>query len=828
VAGLHHKAAFLTSTLLITFILRIPAQDTPKTVKQDSLQTASLDSPVYYQATDSIRFLVEKQHIFLYGDGQVEYEGVKLNAEQIEIDYENNLVYAHGLRDSLGNLYGTPVFKSDEEEIACEEIIYNIKTQKGKIKNIITKQGELIIKGEKIKKDSNNVMYFKNLACLPCEFDDAKTLFRATKAKVIPNDKIVTGPMYLEIAGVPTPLALPFGYFPNTKKRGKSGLIIPTYGESPTLGYFLKDGGFYWAINDKVDMQFRGDIYTFGSWAVKTITNYSARYKFSGNLNLGYSTFNIGEKELPDFSKKRDFFVRWTHVQDAKSRPGTNFSATVNAGSNSFNQYNAQSSGQYLTNTFASNISYARVYKMGALFINALHNQNTQTKIIEATLPSVTFNVNRFFPFRNETRTRQNWLDKIGMSYLVETKAFLSRADSLFFNEDSPDQIRYGIHHSLPISTNMNLFKYFTFTPAINIGAWNYMQSLDYNWNSTLNKLETDTISGFKSAFDLSVSGEINTTVYGNYFFKGKGLKQIRHQVIPTIRFTYRPDQTLNELGFYKEVQYDTIGNTRQISRFSNGIYGGPGTGRNGQLYVNLNNNIEAKVRQKTDTGFIMKKIVLLQNLSLNGAYDFIATEFNLSTLGLTGRTRIWKNIDLLFGGVFDPYALNESGTARVNSFQWDNGTRPLRFTAGNLAVNTAFSNSTFTMVKTAPQLTNTVENKSGNPTSAGLPWTINLYYNLVYRHEFVQTSYTQTLNLSGDVAVTKKWKLGFTSGYDFTNKDISYTSLNIYRDLHCWEARFDWVPFGFNKRYSVSLNLKTSMLRDIKPSRTRAWYDNL
>ncbi|MBC7862474.1 MAG: hypothetical protein IAF38_05820, partial [Bacteroidia bacterium] len=703
------------------------------------------------------------------------------------------------------------------------------KNGKGKIKNITTKQGELIIRGDKVKKDSNDVSYFKNLACIPCEFEDSKTIFRATRAKVIPDDKIVTGPMYLEISGVPTPIALPFGYFPNTKKRSKSGLIIPTYGESPNLGFYLKDGGFYWAMGPKIDMQFRGDIYTFGSWALKNFTNYNVRYKFTGGFSIGYSIFNIGEKEqISTFARSKDFFVRWTHNQDPKARPGITFNATVNAGTNSFNKLNAQNTGQYLNNTFASNISFSKSFKFGNISVNAQHSQNTQTKIVDVTLPAVTFNLNRFFPFKNETHSKQTWLDKLGVNYLLETKAMLSRVDTFFLKPDSPDKIKFGIHHSLPISTNFNLFKYFTFTPAMNLSAFNYIKTEEDRWDSALNKRVTDTLNGFKTAFDMNVSGSINTKIYGNYFFKGKHLKQIRHFLIPTVSFVYRPDMTIKELGYYKEVQIDTFGNSQKYSIFRNGIYGGPSSGRSGLLSFNLNNNLEAKIRKKSDTGFVDKKVVLLQNLSLSGGYDFMVTTFNLSNLSLSGRTKIWKNIDLLASGTFDPYSISPTDSIRQNVFQWNVNNNPARFSAGNIAINTAFSNSMFTKVKTSPELTNSVENKGKGSISPGLPWNINVYYNFVYSKPLYVETTTQTLNMSGDVAITQKWKIGFTTGYDFIKKNLSYTSLNIYRDLHCWEAHFDWVPFGFRKRYSVSINLKTSMLRDIKIPRTREWYDNL
>ncbi|MFN5459851.1 MAG: putative LPS assembly protein LptD [Bacteroidota bacterium] len=828
------KYCFITITLLITGITHCFSQDTnEKIVKKDSIQSIDLKSPVLYKAEDSIRFEAKNEIIFLYGNAEIDFEGINLKAERIEINYKNNQVFAHGVVDSTGKLRGTPVFKGEGETMECEEIVYNLKSKKGKIKNITTKQGDLLIKGEKIKKDSNDVMYFKNLSCIPCEFEDSKTMFKASRAKVIPNDKIVTGPLYLSIAGIPTPLALPFGFFPNTRKSSKSGLIIPTYGESPNLGFFLKDGGFYWAIGPKADMQIRGDIYSYGSWALKNLINYDLRYKFKGNLNFGYSVFNTGEKEIPEgnpgaITQRKDFFIRWTHAQDPKSNPNSRFNGTINAGSNSFNQFNAQNSGQYLTNTFASNVNYSKTLEVGTISINARHNQNTQTKIVEMSVPEVTFNVNRFFPFRNENRVRQNFLDRLGMNYLFETKTILTQPDSLFFRQESLDSARTGIKHTLPISTNITLFKFITFTPSMNITAWNYFNYTGYRYDSINNKLIKEKNTGFKSAFDGSFSGTLTTKVYGNYFFKGKKIKQIRHFIIPTVSFNYRPDLTGSNLGFYREVQRDTLGNTLKYSIFQDGIYGGPSSSKSALINYNLNNNLEAKIRQKTDTGFVEKKIVLVQNFTVSGGFDLMAKEFQMSQVSMNARTKIWKNIDVLVNGNFDPYYYNIVEQKRENIFEFTKSGKLARFTGGNIAINTSISNSIFNLINSSPQLTSNTEQKKTNQTNNANPWSLNIYYNLNYSKPAAIENITQTLNMSGDFYVTSKWRVGFTSGYDFIRKDLSYTSVNIYRDLHCWEARFDWVPFGFRKRYSISINLKTSMLRDIRLPRVREWYDNL
>jgi len=788
-------------------------------VKVDTLTKDVFDDEINYSARDSIRFETDSQKIYLFGAAMVEYGDVSLKADLIEIDNKNNLVTANGVIDSTGKLVGTPEFKDKDNEMRSEKIIYNTKTKKGKIYGVYTKQADMIIYGEQIKKDSNNVLYIKNAKCIPCEFEDSKFYFRAKKAKIIPDDKIVTGPLFVEISNVPTPFGLPFGYFPNVKNKSKAGILIPFYGESPGLGFFLKDGGFFIPINDRLNTQFRGDIYTQGSWGLRNQTDYYVRYKYAGNVSVGYSIFNMGEKEIPSsFSQRKDFFIRWVHTQDMKNKPNVRFSANVNAGSSKYNQLNNMNTAQYLTNTFQSNINYSRSFKYSNLSVNARHNQNTLTKDVEVTFPELTFNVNRFFPFKNETRSKQNWIDKIGVSYLFESKAFLREKDSLFFKEQSVNKIQYGARHTLPISTNINLLKYFTLSPAANFSSVMYYKTIRKVWDPLTETLVQDTVEAVKTSLDASFSANLATQLYGDYVFrKAKRLKQIRHAIIPSAGVSYHPDLINPNYGFYKNVQYDTLGNTQNYSIFENGIYGGPNGIESGVLNFNINNSLEAKIRKFDDSSFTDRKVPLLQNLSISGSYVISAKQYNWSLLSVTGRTRIWKNIDLLFGSAFDPYSLDSLGR-RQSKTEWTENQVVARFVTGNLAVNANFSRDMFKKAD------------ANAAVSSNNGWMLNTTYNLQFaRPGLKQTEFfTQTLNFNGDVSVTKNWRIGFNSGWDFTAKNFSYTSFSVYRDLRCWEARVEWVPFGFNKRYTISFNLKSSALRDVKIPRTRQWFDNL
>lgn len=787
----------------------------------DTLTSNELSEEIKYSAKDSIVYDDESKKITLYGEANVLFEKAALTAAVVEIDSKTNLVSAFGIKDSTGKLIDNPVFIEGSDKMTCEKIIYNTKSKKGKVFGVLTRQAEMYIYGETIRKDSNDVMLIKNAKCIPCEFEDAKVYFRASKAKIIPDDKIVTGPIFLEVAGIKTPLGLPFGYFPNVKNKSKSGVLIPFLGQSPNQGFYFQNGGFYFPISQRMDMELRGDFYTAGSWAVRSSTNYFFRYRFNGNFRMEFKEIVLGEKEIPfeknptlGLQKLRNFSFNWVHNQDAKSKPGERFSANVNVQSGLNNKYNPSNNNQFITNTFFSNINYSHLFRNSALSVNARHNQNTLTRDMEISFPELTLSVNRFFPFRNEKRLRQNFLDKIGISYLLEGKSILREKDSLFFKENSLEKIQYGARHTIPVSTNINVLKYFTFTPSANFSSLMYMKSTQYTFNEISNLVRKDTLTGLKAAFDANFSANLTTKIFGDYIFRGKKLKQIRHFVIPTVGFTYHPNLEGDKLGFFRRVQLDTLGNFRNYSIFENQIFGGPVGAESGLLTYNINNNLEAKIRKYSDTGFVDKKIVLIQNLSVSGNYNLAATDFKWSSISVTGRTRIWKNIDLLAGAQFDPYALDSLGQ-RSKLLQTEINGKPLRYAQSSFALNASFSPDLFSNKKT---------NSPGN-------WNLNFSYNINHLNNPMltyQQSVTQTLNFSGNLGVSKNWKIGFNSGFDFKNKNFSYTSMNIYRDLRCWEARIDWVPFGFNKRYAVAINLKTSALRDLKIPRQRQWFDNL
>lgn len=810
------------------------AGDTVKTVKTvttDTLPDESLEKRIIYNAKDSARYEAKGNKIYLFGEAYVEYETMNLKSEFIEIDYDKNLITAYGKTDSSGKKVGTPLFKDAEQEFNAEKMMYNLKTKKGKIFNVLTKQGDLLVFGNEIKKDSTDIVYMKNLRCIPCQYDDARTVFKATKAKIIPEDKIVTGPMYLSISEVPTPLVLPFGFFPNTKKR-HNGILLPFYGNSPTQGYYLRDGGFYWGISDKTDMIIHGDIYSNKSWGLRTTNDYNVLYKYSGSLNLGYSEFIFGDKDVPkSYSKQKSYAVTWNHAQDNRNNPSIRFTANVNYINQKYNKYNALNSGQYLSNTFQSNINFTKTWRLSSLSINATHSQNTINKQVDITFPQLTYNVNRFFPFKRRNVIKPNVFGKIGVSYLLEARNTLSSYDSIMFKGDIEKKLRYGVRHSVPISTNFNLFRYITVTPAINLSAVMYTKTTLERLATTAANTYTilpDTVRGFKTGYDANFTTSMNTKLFMDYMFRRGKVQQIRHLLIPTVTYQYRPDFGKEQYGFWKSVPTDTLGHIKRYSIFENTIFGGPDYVKRNAIVVNLSNNIEAKVKQNSDTGAVYKKVTVLQNLSLNGGYNFAIDSFQMDLINITARNKIWKFFDLVGNVVMDPYRYDTVAHRRMNVYQYNYNGQLARFALANIALNATFSSNALEAMRNTrrpPNLTNAAE-RGGvqmNEGNVRIPWNLMIYYNVIFdKQRASKVKITQTLNFSGDISVTKYWKIGATSGYDFTLNQISYTSINLYRDLKCWEARIDWIPFGFRRSYNLTINIKTSMLHDMKLTKQR------
>ena len=776
----------------------------------------NFNSEINKYASDSINIDLKNKNIYLYGNASITYENAKIQADQIIINWETNIIEARCGKDSLENLIGCPIFTENNETFNAKLIKYNLKTKKSFIKNISTKEGEGYILGKTVKKTNKDVFFLRKGDYTTCNLDKPHYSIRSNKIKVIPGEKIITGPAYLTFFNIPTPLILPFGYFPSNNKQS-SGVLIPSYGESENLGFFLKNGGYYFTISEKLDLQLRGDVYSKGSWSLKSLLRYKNRYKYSGNVNLNYSKMVNSINGFPDYSKKNDFFIRWSHKQDPKLNPLVNFSANVNAGSSTFHRNNSINSDDYLSNTFQSSISITKRWNNLPfnLSTNLNHSQNTQTNIVNLSIPDISFSVNRIFPFKNANK---NWIKNIGLSYNMQTKNSISILDTLLFKKQSLSKFRNGMKHNIPISTSIKLFNYFTLNPRINFTERWYLNQIEKKWNG--NDIVTDTIKKLTRGYEYSFSTNLNTKIYGLIQFPKSKITAIRHVMSPNISFNYKPDFSSSKYDYYKNVQNNVNGDVISYSIMENGIYGSPSKGRNGNIGFNLNNILEVKIKNSKDTLNNMKKIKILESLNISSSYNIFKDSLKFSNINLNARTRIFNIFDINFSSIYDPYVTNKSKTNNLNQFEIINN-RLARLKSLNTSIGLSINDKSFTNDKRE-------DNEGEKRDFYDIPWQFSSNYSLTYNKGLKSSEFSdtiQTLNFSGNLKITPKWKIGFRSGFDFKKKELSYTTVDIYRDLHCWEMLFNWIPLGFHRSYTITIRVKANILKDLKYEKRKDWF---
>lgn len=805
------------------------------------LSKDAIESRVDYEALDSMKIDMVTEKVYLYGSAQVNYEDIQLNADYIELDLKNNTVFADGRPDSTGEMAGLPVFKEGTQEYDAERIRYNFDSKKGKITSVRTQEGEGFIKGNEVKKSGTDVMYIKNGYYTTCNLDEPHFSLATAKLKIIPGDKIITGPTVLKIDNIPTPLGLPFGFFPNKKGRS-SGIVIPTYGDSRALGFFLRNGGFYWGISENFDAKITGDIYSLGSWGSALTTRYKKRYKYNGNVNISYTKRKEGFEELPTYSEVNNMFLRWNHAQDSKAKPGSRFSANVNLGSSSNFRNNINSfSNDYLTNTFQSSISYTNSFptKPFNLTLSARHSQNTQSEQFNINLPDVSFNFSRQFPFKNFGKIGNEWWRSIyknfGLSLRSEaTNRLTVQENKLRLSEfgDLTQEFKNGIRHSIPLSTSFKLLKHATVSPSMSFSETWILSSIRKSVNGD-GTVVRDTIIGFERAAAASFNAALNTKLYSLYQYKKGKIAAIRHVMTPSVSFSFQP-----EISDGIQRYTDTSGIVNKYSIFEGSIYGTPSRTRSGRVGFGLINNLEMKVRtDKDSTG--LKKIKLLENLGFSTSYNLSADSLNWAPISANGRTRIGKFLSFQFNGTLDPYGFVTDSLgrqSRVNRSAKETQDEWLRLTNGSVAFNFRLTGKGKDGKKpnNAPKKSKYATDDELEHINANLdqyidfniPWSLNVSYNIRYSKPTNTSNVTQTLNFNGDLSLTDNWKIGATSGWDFTNNDFSYTSLNINRDLHCWQLAVNWIPFGPRQSYNITLNVKSAVLQDLKLNRRRDFYD--
>ncbi|MBO4504611.1 MAG: LPS-assembly protein LptD [Bacteroidales bacterium] len=798
----------------------------------------AIQSIVTYSAKDSTVNDLEQRYTYLFGDAMVKYEDMELYADYIEIDFKNNQLYASGVADSNGNIRGNPVFVQGSDQYRAREIKYNFSTHKGKITHVITTQDEGYVHGEQVKKMGDDVAFMKKGKYTTCELEDPHYEISFTKAKLIQHDKIVIGPAYLSFTGIPTPLAIPFGFFPLEKGR-KSGLVMPTFGESNSLGFYIKDFGFYFAISDNIDLLLGGDIYTRGSWAVKAKSNYVFRYKCAGNAELGFYQTRVGDKLDSTYRVSNDFKIYWDHKQDIKSHPRTRFNAHINIVSSNYSKYNLTSANDYLSNQFTSSVnvstSAADIFYLDATLS---YSQNTGQHTINFKLPDISMSVIQFYPFRKKNKAGAlKWYDNISMKWSSQLTGQIDTYDSLFFKPQTWEQYNVGMQHTIPLTIPIKIAKLINWnTTATLIEKW-YLQSYTREMTiDTLADVPTAMVNrnfrrGFYALHDVSVSTSLTTKVYLMYSFKKGGLQAIRHVVTPVLNFTYRPNLAGNTQGKY----FNPItGEMVEYSYFDNAIFGTTNAQTQALAQISFGNNLEIKVRSRRDTINGFKKIPLIDNLNVSMSYNFAADSLRLSKLTLNGRSTIFRQLYLTYSFAFDPYIIGTNGR-NINQFEWKENRRLLRFSSTNLsvAVNLRLDQNTFK--KKNPDKKEQEKNKDRLPWYITFNYTFsygindNIYYYMLRDTNRYVNNMVHTINVMGEIHVTKKWKIGFTTGYDFIQKSMSYTSIDIYRDMHCWEMSFNWIPFGYRKGWGFTINVKAAVLKDVlKYSRPNDYRNNL
>jgi len=809
---------------------------------------ATIDAMVERIARDSIVQDIQNRKVFMYGDAIINYEDITLKAAYIEVDFRTNQVFAKGIKDSTGKIIGAPEFTEAGQTFKAQTMSYNFDTKKGIINKVITEDDAGFLHGQKVKKLEDNTINIKYGQYTTCNLEENPHFsFKFNKAKVIPDSKIVTGPAYMEIEGMPTILGLPFGFFPN-KMGQKSGIIIPTYGESKDRGFYLENGGYYWGINEYLDFQITGDIYSRGSYAVKPKLRYKKRYKFNGSFDAGYAINVIGLKGAADYSKSTDFRIRWTHRQDPKARPRSTFTANVNIVSSNFVKYNVVDVNDYLSNEFQSSVAYQTNWA-GKYFltVNASHRQNTKTHAVQVNLPELTFSVNRFYPLRKESGKKRFYED-LSISYNLNAKNTVSTFDSLLFTSHALNTMQNGIIHKIPISLPAKVFKYFNLNTSINFTDRMYSQSFRQFWsedtlfqdNDTIvGYVRTDTVPGFRNTIDFSFSSTLTTKVYGMLKFKKGPLRAVRHVFTPSVGFSYTPDFSTETWGYY-DTYLDTTGAEIKYSHFDGSIYGSPPQQKSGRLNFSFGNNLEVKVKSKKDTITGMKKLVLIENLTFSGNYDLARDSMNLSHLSVQGRTKLWKNMSLMYSSRWDPYALDSLGD-RTSRYEWDVNRRLFRLdnTSWNLSFSLKFSDKDFEKKekessKATEDEMDDINTNIDSYVDWNIPWSLNMSYNFTYTNNLTYINFikqpektiVQTLSFSGQINITPKWKFTMRSGWDFTSNQLAYTSINLYRDLHCWEMRFSWVPIGPRQSWNFSINVKASILQDLKLNKKKDFRD--
>jgi len=856
------KAIIKTDSL----VSALPPEKEQDSVVNDSIKPKKelLEHTVVYHADDYTKFNQKEQKLYLYNQAKIDYGDMNITAGSITIDYVKNTVYAKGIIDSLGQYSQKPVFSQGSNIVEPDSILFNTESKKALIYNSKTEQGEGTVIASVTKKENDSVYFLKNAKYTTAEnLDDPEYYIKLRKAKVVPGKKIVTGLANLFIYDVPTPLGLPFGFFPQSETQ-TSGVIIPTFGEQNDRGYFLQNGGYYFAISDYVDLAALGDYYTNGSYGIRLESAYKKRYKFNGSFSFRFENLINSERGFSDYSKSTIYNLRWSHSQDSKASPNSRFSASVNLGSSNYYQQsnNTVNVSNRLNNTLSSSVSYSKTFQgepQVSVSLTATHSQNTQTQSINMTLPTLQGSVGRIYPFASKSGSKKGIIQNINLQYSLRGENRIQTTDSLFFKKGMFDDAKTGIQHSIPLSTNFKIFKYFSVSASTSFNeVWTF-KTIEKSYDLEEDELETKTINGFDAFRTYNFSTSLGTTIYGTKNFEKEGenrkIKAIRHVMRPSISYNINPafDQYYDTINGDEVIDAD--GTTRreliEYTRFEESIFGTPGKTFSSSMGISVSNNLEAKVRDKDSTATEAKKIVILNNLNFSTSYNFAGDSLKWSPVRMNGGTQLFNNkLSLNFSATLDPYALDNNNN-KIDQFNIDNGGSLFRLTSGNINASWSFSSKDGSR---GSKDKNIEENLRGGGRADDLfgvaedfskqqyqeedkkqdegpsefynfkiPWSLRLAYAVNYSNAKRQNEISShSLMFSGDVQLSEKWSVGASSGYDFKNLGFTTTQLRFERDLLSWRMNFSWTPFGTYKSWNFFIGIKSSLLKDLKYEKRR------
>ena len=818
----------------------------PDTVKK---KKSVLEGIVKRTALDYERIDQKKKLVTLYNQAELHYLDVVLKSGIIVMDYAKNEVYAGRIKDSAGNYTQRPVFTQGSNVVEPDSIRFNFKTKKVLIWNSRSKQGELNFIAQKAKKENDSVYFMQNVKFTTAEdIDDPEYYFLARKAKFVPKKKVVVGLTNMYIADVPTPIGLPFAFFPMTE-TSQSGVILPTFNDTRRQGYSLQNGGYYFALSDNYDLTFLGDYYTNGSYALRFESSYAKRYRFRGNVNLRFENQITSERGFPDYSKSNIYNIQWSHSQDPKSNPNSRFSASVNLGSSTYfqNSLNQVNVGSRLNNTLSSSVSYAKTFNTVPsvnLSLTATHSQNTQTEEINMTLPTLQLSVDRVFPFASEDQPKKGFIKNINFQYNLRGEYQIHTNDSLFFTSQMFKDANTGFQHSIPLNTNFKVFKHFSVSTGMTYNEVWYLKTIRRNFDEDQGRVVESEVNKFDAFRTYSFSSSVGTTVYGTFDFgESKKIQAIRHVMRPSVSYSYTPSFE----KYYDTYALDASGTMRKdYTRFEGGIFGAPGKSYANNVGFTLNNTFEAKVTSKDSTAMEPRKVMLLNNLNFSTSYNIAADSLPWSPVRVSGGTLLFKDkMNINFGATLDPYAINNAGK-RIQKYNIDNGGSLFRMTSANMTINYSLSsdgtgkkddnknrqgarnggreddlfgsNVDFSDRRDSQFDDDEKKLPQSDFFSQVLPWDLTFAYSLTYGNTSRQNEIIgNSIMLSGNVDISPKWKIGASTGYDFVQHGVTFTQLRFERDLLSWRMDFNWTPFGENAYWGFFIGIKSGMLSDIK-----------